>query len=48
MKNKNLIIALIAFVAVVGLLAGVWFATREKPVEGSKEITVTVVHKDGT
>lgn len=47
MKNKKLIIALIAFVAVVGLLAGVWFATRESTVEGSKEITVTVVHKDG-
>ena len=47
MKNKKLIIALIAFVAVVGILAGVWFATREKPVEGSKEVTVTVIHKDG-
>ena len=48
MKNKKIVFALIAFVAVVGILAGVWFATRQKPVEGSKEITVTVVHKDGT
>ena len=48
MKNKKMIIALIAFVAVVGILAGVWFATRESTVEGSKEITVTVIHKDGT
>lgn len=48
MKNKKLVLALIALVAVVGILAGVWFATREKPVEGGKEITVTVIHKDGT
>lgn len=48
MKNKKLWIALIALVAVVAVMVGVWAATRSKPVEGSKEITVTVVHKDGS
>lgn len=48
MKNKNILIAVVALVAVVGVLLGVYFATREKPVEGAKEITVTVVHSDGT
>ncbi len=46
MKNKKILIAVIALVAVVAILLGVYFATREQPVEGSKEITVTVVHGD--
>lgn len=48
MKNKKLVIALIALVAVVGILLGVWFATRPDPEEGMKAFTVTVVHADGT
>lgn len=48
MKNKKLIIALIAIVAVVGILLGVWFATRPDPEEGLKKFTVTVVHSDGS
>ena len=70
MKNKKIIIAVIALIAVAGLMLGLYFGTREKPEEkpqekpqntvsdpsatnpeapqGSKEITVTVVHKDGT
>ena len=48
MKDKKILIAVVALVAVVGVLLGVYFATREKPVEGAKEITVTVVHSDGT
>lgn len=47
MKNKKLIIAIIALVAVVGILLGVYFGTRPATVEGGKAITVTVVHKDG-
>lgn len=46
MKNKKLIIAVVAFVAVVALVAGVYFATRPETAQGSKTITVTVVHKD--
>ena len=48
MKNKKIIIAAVALVAVVALMLGVWFATRPQTVEGAKEITVTVVHKDGS
>mgnify|MGYP003302774226 CR=1 FL=1 len=48
MKNKKLVIALIAFVAVVAILLGVYFATRPETSQGSKAFTVTVVHKDGT
>ena len=48
MKNKKVLFAVIALVAVVGLMLGVWFATRPQTQEGSKEITVQVVHKDGS
>ena len=48
MKNKKLIIALIAFVAIIGIVAGIWFATRPKAEEGSKAFTVIVVHADGS
>lgn len=48
MKNKKLIIALVAFVAVVAVLVGVYYATRPATSQGAKEYTVTVVHKDGT
>lgn len=48
MKNKKLVIAAIAVVAVIGLMLGVWFATRPETAEGSKAYAVTVVHKDGT
>lgn len=37
MKNKKTILALIALLAVVALMAGIWFATRPRPEEGSKE-----------
>ncbi len=48
MKNKKILIAVIALVVIAALMVGVYFATREKPVEGQKTITVTVVHKDGS
>lgn len=67
MKNKKILIAAIALIAVAGLMLGLYFGTREKPEDtdpvktqdtadttdpeapkGGKEITVTVVHKDGT
>ena len=48
MKNKKIIIAVIAVLAVAALMVGVYFGTREKPIEGEKTITVTVVHKDGS
>ena len=48
MKNKKLIISLVALVLVVGLMAGLYFMTRPETQQGAKTITVTVVHKDGT
>ena len=48
MKNKKLVLAIVALVAVIGVFAGVYFATRTEASQGSKAITVTVVHADGT
>lgn len=47
-KSKKLILAIIALVAVAGIMLGVYFATRPQAQEGEKKITVTVVHKDGS
>ena len=46
--NKKIVLAIIALVAVMGLFLGVYFATRPETQQGSKSITVIVVHKDGT
>ena len=48
MKNKKMILAVVALVVVIAVMAGVYMATRPETVEGAKTITVTVVHKDGT
>ena len=47
MKNKKLILAVIALVAVVALFLTVYFVTRPSGTEGSKTFTVTVVHGNG-
>lgn len=51
MKNKKLLVALLAFVAVIALVAGIWFATRpeapETPDTDTLKFTVIVVHADG-
>lgn len=48
MKNKKLIIAAVAVVAVIAIFLGVYFATRPATTTGAKEFTVTVVHADGS
>lgn len=48
MKNKRLIAVLVALVACIAVVLGIWMANRPETAAGSKEITVTVVHKDGT
>ena len=48
MKNKKLVIAAVAVIVVIGLMVGLWMATRPETVEGAKTFTVTVVHSDGT
>ena len=48
MKNKKLVIAIVALVLVVAAMAGVYLATRPETVAGGKTVTVTVVHGDGS
>lgn len=48
MNSKKTWIALGALIVVVALLVGVFALTRPQAQEGSKEITITVVHSDGT
>ena len=48
MKNKKMILAAVALVLVVALMVGVYFATKPATSKGSKAITVTVLHADGT
>ena len=48
MKNKKLIVAVLAVLVLVGLLLGFWFGMRAKTTEGQKSFSVTVVHADGT
>lgn len=43
--NKKVIFGIAALIAVIALLAVVYFVFREKPVEGSKGITIEVVNK---
>ena len=44
--NKKMIIALIAFVVVVALAVGIYFIAKPKTEEGSKTVTIIVVHGD--
>lgn len=48
MKNKKILIAVIALVALVAIMVSVYLIARPKTEEGVKNITVTVVHKDGS
>lgn len=48
MSKKKLFLSIAALALVVGLLLGLYFATRPQTQEGAKSFTVTVVHKDGT
>lgn len=47
-SNKKIIIAAVVLMAVIAVLAGLYFFTRPDTQAGSKTIGVTVVHKDGT
>mgnify|MGYP000736143288 CR=1 FL=1 len=45
-KNGRLILAAVVVVLLIAVFAVIWFATRPATTEGSKTITVEVVHKD--
>lgn len=48
MNSKKTWIALGTLIVVIALMVGVFVLTRPQAQEGSKEITITVVHSDGT
>ena len=48
MKNKKMMVILVALVAVIAAMMGVFAMTRPEAVEGSKNVTVVIIHKDGT
>lgn len=48
MKNKKIIFAVIALVVLIAAMAAAYMVTRPEVVSGSKDITVKVIHKDGS
>ena len=48
MKNKKFVITMAIIIIVIAALLAVYFLTRPETIAGNKEITVTVVHSDGT
>ena len=48
MKNKKMWAGLLALVLLMGAMMTLWLGSRAQTVEGSKEITVAVNHKDAS
>ena len=48
MKNKKLWIVIVVLAVVIAAMAGVYTITRPQAVEGGKNVTVHIIHKDGT
>ena len=48
MKNRKTIFAALALVLVIALMAGLYLTTRPKAEDGSKQVTIRIIHKDGT
>ena len=48
MKNKKLVILGVVLALVIALMACVYMTTRPQAVKGGKQVTVVIVHKDGT
>ena len=46
-KQTKIILGVVALIAVIAILLGVYFATRPDTQVGAKALTITVVHKDG-
>ena len=47
MKNKK-ILAVVALVVVIALMAVLALTNKPQAQEGSKQVTITIIHKDGT
>ncbi len=45
-KSTKLVLSLIALAAVATLLVCLFLSTRPQPVEGAKQVAVTVIHSD--
>ena len=48
MHNKKMLLAIFALFLVMGMMFGLYTATRPETHAGNKSITVTVVHADGS
>lgn len=48
MKNKKVLLAVVALVAVVAVMIGISVTNQPEAVEGNKQITIVIVHQDGT
>ena len=48
MKNKKILLTVVALVLVVAVMAVAYVSTRPQAVEGSKNVTIVIVHKDGS
>lgn len=48
MKNKKTLFVILALALVIGIMAGIYAGTRPEASEGSKNVTVVIVHKDGS
>ena len=48
MKNKKMLLAVVALALVIAALGWLWLGSQEKTIEGGKNITVIVVHGDGS
>ena len=47
MKNKKLILAVVALAVAAAVMMGVYTMTRPETVKGAKEYAVTVIHSEG-
>lgn len=48
MKNKKIIIAVVALLVVVAAMLGISMTNKPQAVEGGKNVTIVIVHADGT
>ena len=48
MKNKKIIIAAVVLLAVIAAMLGISKANMPQAVEGGKNVTIVIVHADGT